>query len=72
MIQELEEDGDQQTSAAAMLGRGRGFVDLWSFVANEEMYMRDGLHLSGKGADIFANGLKQAVGSGLGNVSYLN
>ena len=24
MIQELDEDGDQQTSAAAMLGRGRG------------------------------------------------
>ena len=50
-----------------------GFVDLWSsFVAKEEMYMRDGLHLSGKGAGVFADGLKQAVESGLGNVSYLN
>ena len=50
-----------------------GFVDLWSsFVAKEEMYMRDGLHLSGKGAGVFADGLKQAVESGLGNVSYSN
>ena len=31
-----------------------GFVDLWSsFVAKEEMYMRDGLHLSGKAAGVF-------------------
>ena len=50
-----------------------GFVDLWSsFEAKEEMYMRDGLHLSGKGAGVFADGLKQAVDSGLGNVRYLN
>ena len=39
-----------------------GFVDLWSsFVAKEKMYMRDGLHLSGKGAGVFADGLKQAI-----------
>ena len=30
--------------------------------------MRDGLHLSGKGAGVFADGLKQGVDSGLGNV----
>ena len=49
------------------------FVDFWSsFVAKEEMYMRDGLHLSGKGAGVFADGLKQAVDSRLGNVRYLN
>ena len=49
-----------------------GFVDLWSnFVAKEEMYMRDGLHLSGKGAGVFADSLKQAVDSGMGNVRYL-
>ena len=41
-------------------------------VAKEEMYMRDGLYLSGKGAGVFADGLKQAVDSGLGNVHYLN
>ena len=29
------------------------YVDLWdSFVENEEMYMGDGLHLSGKGAAV--------------------
>ena len=50
-----------------------GFVDLWSrLVVEEEMYMRDGLHLMGKGAGFFADGLKQAVDSGLGNVRYLN
>ena len=32
------------------------------------MYMRDGLHLSGKGAGVFADGLKQAVD----NERYLN
>ena len=31
-----------------------GFVDLWdSFVGKEEMYVRDGLHLSGKGTAVF-------------------
>ena len=34
------------------------------------MFMRDGLHLSGKGAAVLADGLKGAVGSGLGNVRY--
>ena len=50
-----------------------GYVDLWdSFVGKEEMYVRDGLHLSGKGAAAFAEGLSGAVGSGLGKVRYLN
>ena len=50
-----------------------GCVDLWdSFVGKEEMYARDGLHLSGKGAAVFAEGLLGAVASGLGKVSYLN
>ena len=32
-----------------------GFVDLWdSFVGKGEMYSRYGLHLSGKGAVVFA------------------
>ena len=35
-----------------------GYVDVWdSFVGKEEMYVRDGLHLSGKGAAVFAEGL---------------
>ena len=50
-----------------------GYVDLWdSFVGKEEMYVRDGLHLSGNGAAVFAEGLSGAVASGLGKVSYLN
>ena len=50
-----------------------GYLDLWdSFVGKEEMYARDGLHLSGKGAAVFAEGLSGAVASGLGKVRYLN
>ena len=50
-----------------------GYVDLWdSFVGKEEMYLRDGLHLSGKGAAVFAERLSRAVASGLGKVRYLN
>ena len=50
-----------------------GSVDMCdSFVGKEEMYVRDGLHLSGKGAAVFAEGLSGAVASGLGKVRYLN
>ena len=55
------------------LCKEEGYVDLWdSFVGKEEMYMRDGLHLSGKGAAIFAEGLSGAVASGFGKVRYFN
>ena len=47
-----------------------GFVDLWgSFVGRADMYMKDGLHLSGKGAAVFADGLTTAVDSGMGSIS---
>ena len=50
-----------------------GYVDLWdSFMGKEELYVRDGLHLSRKGAAVFAEGLSGAVASGLGKVRYLN
>ena len=50
-----------------------GYVDIWdSFVGNEELYFIDGLHLSGKGAAVLAEGLSGAVASGLGKVRYLN
>ena len=40
------------------LCKEEGYGDLWdSFVGKEEMYVRDGLHLSGKGAAVFAEGL---------------
>ena len=49
-----------------------GFVHLWDcFVVKEEMHMTDELHLSGKGARVFAYGLQRAVDSGLGNAHYL-
>ena len=35
-----------------------GFVDSWGcFVGRADMYIRDGLHLSGKGAAVFADEL---------------
>ena len=50
-----------------------GYMDLWdSCVGNEDMYVRDGLHLSGKRAAVFDEGLSWAVASGLGKVRYLN
>ena len=33
------------------------------------MYMKDGLHLSGKGAAVFADGLTAAVDSGMGSIT---
>ena len=33
------------------------------------MYMKDGLHLSGKGAAVFADGHSTAVDSGMGRIS---
>ena len=50
-----------------------GYVDLWdSFVGKEDMYVRDGLHLSGKGAAVVAERLSGAVASGLSKIRYLN
>ena len=47
-----------------------GFVDLWgSFVGRADMYMKDGLHLNGKGAAVFADGLTAAVDSGMGSIT---
>ena len=78
-IQEFEADahGSQRDGEAALQGRGsgiRGFAGHSScFEGKEDMYARDGLHLNGKGAAVFAEGLLiGAVASGLGKVSYLN
>ena len=50
-----------------------GYVDLWdSFVGKEDMYLRNGLHLSGKGVAVFVEELSGAVASDLGKVRYLN
>ena len=45
-------------------------VDLWgSFVGRADMYMKDGLHLSVKGAAVFADKLSAAVDSDLGTMT---
>ena len=47
-----------------------GFVDLWgSLVVRADMYMKDGLHLSGKGAAVFADELSASVDSGMGTMT---
>ena len=47
-----------------------GFVDLWGgFVGRADMYMKEGLHLSGKGAAVFADGLAAAVDNGMGSIT---
>ena len=47
-----------------------GFAELWgSFVGRADMYMKDGLHLIGKGAAVFADGLSATVDSGMGSIS---
>ena len=44
-----------------------GYVDLWGyFVGKEDMYKRDGLHLSGKGAAVFSENLLRSMDSGTG------
>ena len=40
-----------------------------SFVGRADMYMKDGLHLSGKGAAVFADKLSAAVDSDLGTMT---
>ena len=52
---------------------GVGYVDMWDrFAGKKVLYLRDGLHLSGKGAAVLAEGLPGADASGLGKVQYLN
>ena len=46
-----------------------GFVDLWGSFVGRAMYMKDGLHLSGKGAAVFADKLSAAVDSDLGTMT---
>ena len=51
---------------------GVGFVDLWGyFVGKEDMFMRDGLHLSGKGAAVFSENLLRLMNNGTG-CNFLN
>ena len=51
-----------------------GFADLWdSFVRKEEMYLRYGLHLSGKGLLFLPGDCQRRLPcSGLDKIEYLN
>ena len=47
-----------------------GFVDMWGrFVGRADMYIKDGLHLGGKGAKGFTDKLSTAVESGIGSIT---
>ena len=47
-----------------------GFVDMWGcFVGRADMFMRDGLLLSGNGTAVFVDELSAAVDSGLGSIN---
>ena len=51
---------------------GVGFVDLWGyFVGKEDMFMRDDLHLSGKGAAVFSEHLLRSMNNVTG-CNFLN
>ena len=39
------------------------------FFGRGDMYMKDGLHLSGKEAAVFVDGFTPAVDSGMGNIT---
>ena len=55
-----------------MCEEGVEIIDLWGdFVGKEDMYMRDGLHLSGRGAAVFLENLLRSMDSGTG-CNYLN
>ena len=48
------------------------FIDLWGcYIGKEDMFMRDGLHLNGKGAAVLADELQKSVKSGTGG-THLN
>ena len=61
-VQEIKEAGNQLIQQLRKEGKV-GFVDLWDcFAAKEDMYILwYSLHLSGKGAAVFAEGLKRTV-----------
>ena len=52
---------------------GKRKLDLWGcFVGRADMFMRDGLHLSGKVAAVFADELSVAVDSGMGSINNIS
>ena len=52
---------------------GFGFVDMWaSFVEREDLFLNDGLHLSGKGAAVLGSEFIRCINEGTGTVECLN
>ena len=52
---------------------GVGFVDMWlNFVGRYDFFMRDGLHLTGKGATVLGCEFVRVVDEGTGTINYLN
>ena len=42
-----------------------GFVDLWAtFAGRPDLYRKDGLHMTDRGAEVLGAGLARAMGSG--------
>ena len=56
-----------------MYGEGVGFVDMWlNFVGRDDFFMRDGLHLTEKGAAVLGCEFIRVVDEGSGTINYLN
>ena len=52
---------------------GVGLVDMWlNFVGRDDFFMRDGLHLTGKGAAVLGCEFVRVVDVGTGTINYLN
>ena len=52
---------------------GVGFVDMWlNYVGRDYFFMRDGLHLTGKGAAVLVCEFVRVVDDGTGTINYLN
>ena len=52
---------------------GVGFVDMWlNFAGRDNFFMRDGLHLTGKGAAVLGCEFVRFVDEGTGTINYLN
>ena len=48
-------------------------VDMWlKFVGRDDFFMRDGLHLTGKGAAVLGCEFVRVVNEGTGTINYLN
>ena len=49
------------------------FVDMWlNFVGRDDFFMRDGLHLTGKGTAVLGCEFVRVIDKGTGTINYLN